>query len=177
LNKPQQQRSNPSPEKNNQESFTDSGVVKNNSRPNQTARPQRISPNPEKKEDAPRNVDQGNDSENTQNPNQSIRPQRVNQQNPNQNQAPKNEGQPRQARQNTQPNNTPKQGQGPKPNSDQPKNQEHKSDGGKHQITKKTSSDSPNQQPPDIKIPANNFRPRQNSDQHPTDESSNNPEK
>lgn len=177
LNKPQQQRSNPSPEKNNQESPTDSGVVKNNSRPNQTARPQRISPNPEKKEDAPRNVDQGNDSENTQNPNQSIRPQRVNQQNPNQNQAPKNEGQPRQARQNTQPNNTPKQGQGPKPNSDQPKNQEHKSDGGKHQITKKTSSDSPNKQPPDIKIPANNFRPRQNSDQHPTDESSNNPEK
>lgn len=174
-NKPQQQRSNATPEKSNQEPRNESNAPKNNNRQNQSDRPQRISPNPEKRDEAPRNVNQGNDSTNKPNPNQSNRPQRVNQQNPNQNQGPKNDGQPRQARQNNQPNQGPKQGN--KPNQGQHKKPEHKGEGGKHQITKKNVPDAPNQQAPDIKIPANNFRPRQNSDQHPTDGSTNNSEK
>nr|WP_157446920.1 regulatory iron-sulfur-containing complex subunit RicT [Cytophaga aurantiaca] len=177
-NRPQQQRSNPAPERNNQQPRNDANATKNNNRQNQSDRPQRISPNPEKHDDAPRNENQGNDSQNKQNPNQSTRPQRVNQQNPNQNQGPKNEGQQRnQPRQNNQPNNGPKQQQAPKQHSDQHKKHDNKGQGGKHQITKKNASDAPDQQPPDIKIPANNFRPRQNSDQHPTDGSTNNTEK
>ena len=173
-NRPQQQPTNPSSERSNEEPRSDSNAVKNNNRQNNSSeRPQRVSPNPEKNEEAPRNTSQGNDAQNK--PNQSNRPQRVNQQNPNQNQGTKNDGQLRQARQNNQPNNPPKQG--PKPNSEQPKKQESKGEGGKHQITKKNTSDEPNQQPPDIKIPANNFRPRQNSDQHPTDGSTHNSEK
>jgi cell fate regulator YaaT (PSP1 superfamily) len=169
-NRPQQQRTNPSSERNNQESRNDSNAQKNN-RQHTSDRPQRISPNQDRNNETPRNINQGNDSPNKQNPNQANRPQRVNQQNPNPNQGPKNEGQPRQSRQNTQPNQAPKQGN--KPNQGQPKKQEHKGEGGKHQITKKNVSDTPNQQPPDIKIPANNFRPRQNSDQHPTDGANN----
>lgn len=172
--KPQQQRPNPAPERTNQEPRNESTAPKNNNRQHSSDRPQRISPNPEKRDEAPRNVNPGNDSQNKPNPNQANRPQRVNQQNPNQNQAPKNDGQQRQARQNNQPNQGPKQGN--KPNQGQHKKPEHKGEGGKHQITKKNVSDAPNQQPPDIKIPANNFRPRQNSDQHPTDGSTNNAE-
>jgi cell fate regulator YaaT (PSP1 superfamily) len=177
-NRPQQQRPNLPSERNNQERRNEPNVAKNNSRQNQSDRPQRISPNPEKDDEAPSNVNQGDDTHNKQQPNQSNRPQRVNQQNPNQNQGPKNEGQQRHARQNNQPdNNNPNQGQGNKPNQGQHKKQEHKGEGGKHQLTKKATPDAPNQQPPDIKIPANNFRPRQNSDQHPTDGSTNNSEK
>ncbi|HSY60424.1 MAG TPA: regulatory iron-sulfur-containing complex subunit RicT [Cytophaga sp.] len=175
-NRPQQ-RSNPSSEKNNQERRNEPNVAKNNNRQNQADRPQRVSPNPEKRDEAPRNVNQGDDAHKQQS-NQSNRPQRINQQTPNQNQGPKNEGQQGHARQNNQPNNNnPKQGQGNKSNQGQHKKQEHKGEGGKHQLTKKAMPDAPNQQPPDIKIPANNFRPRQNSDQHPTDGSTNNSEK
>lgn len=171
-NRPQQQRSNPT-ERNNQQPRNESNAQKNNNRQNQSDRPQRISPNPEGNNEAPRNTNQGNDSQNKQHPNQSNRPQRVNQQNTNQ-PGQKNDGQQRHARPNNQHQGGQKQSNKPNPN--QQKKQEHKGEGGKHQITKKNVSDTSNQQPPDIKIPANNFRPRQNSQQHPKDGPTNNTE-
>jgi cell fate regulator YaaT (PSP1 superfamily) len=180
VNKPQNPGSENSSEKGTTPNrTTEAPAQRNVERNNPPARPQRVSPNVESNTHTPDAASPKKETPQNKQQSSSPRPQRVNQQNPSQAQhpvQPKSEGQQRPSRQNSQPNtheaSTPQQ----KQQAEQPIRQEHKGDGGKHQIKKKTTTE-PTEKEPEIKLPASNFRPRQNSTQSPKDDSSSTDEK
>jgi len=135
-------------------------------------RPQRVSPNQEKGNDAPRNENRNKEPNNNRpsnNNTNAARPQRVNQPNNNANQKPQGQRNPNQG---NQPNNGGNKQQGGQQKHEPKKNQENRNQGGKHQLTKKTSGEQPSDKPMESRPPSGNFPPRQNNDQKPNTGSS-----